>query len=180
MPTASRLRRRQMRALAIAVCTVVVIAAIAVRVGPRARRPVGPALAAAQFGPAESRIVELVNDARTRAGLAPLVLSDRLLLAARAHSQDMAAHRYLAHESGAGDAPADRVRVAGLDYEEIAENLLSDLGPDLDALPERALTIWLASPTPRGNLLSPQFRTAAVAIARAVDGSFFVTLDFMR
>jgi len=38
----------------------------------------------------------------------------------------------------------------------------------------------MASPTPRGNLLSPEFRSAAVAIARAVDGSLFVTLDLMR
>lgn len=166
-----------MRAVAITICAVVVIAAVAVRVSSRAMRPVAPASTSAQFGPAESRIVEFVNDARTRASLAPLVLFDRLLIAARAHRQDLAAYRYLGHESGPGDAPADRVRAVGIDYEELAENLLSDRGPDLDALPERALTIWPASPAPRGKLLAPQFRTAAVAIARAVDGSFFVTLD---
>jgi len=128
----------------------------------------------------EARILELVNDARRQAGRSPVTLSNTLLIAARAHSEDMAARRYLSHEGGAGDTPADRVTAVGLDYEEIAEDLLSDGGRDPNALPQRALAIWLASTTPRENLLSAQFRTAAVAIARAVDGSFFVTLDLMR
>ena len=42
------------------------------------------------------------------------------------------------------------------------------------------MAVWLASPEPRVNLLSARFRAAAVAIARAVDGSYYVTLDLMR
>jgi uncharacterized protein YkwD len=101
-------------------------------------------------------------------------------MAARAHAQDMAAHGYLALDSTAGDTPVDRARAAGLDYDELAENILSDPGYDLAALPQRALTTWLASPNPRNNLLSPRFRTAAVAVAHAMDGSYYVTLDLMR
>jgi uncharacterized protein YkwD len=133
-----------------------------------------------QLNAIEERIVELVNAARAQVGAAPLALSDRLTLAARAHAQDMAAHGYLAHDSAAGDPPADRVRSVGLDYDELAENLLSDPGHEVDALPQRAIAAWLASPTPRNNLLSPRFRTAAVAIAHATNGSFYVTLDLMR
>jgi uncharacterized protein YkwD len=169
-----------MRAGTIAVVAAVAVAALVIRVSSFTGRPAMPALGADEFGAAESLTVKLINDARLRAGVSPLVVSNRLLLAARVHSNDMAADDDLAHESMIGDAPVDRVRSAGLDYEELAENLFKDSGPDVDKLPERAIEDWLESPTPRANLLSPRFRTAAVAIARAVDGSFFVTLDLMR
>ncbi|MBI3758958.1 MAG: CAP domain-containing protein [Deltaproteobacteria bacterium] len=168
------------RAAAIVAGVLVVVAAVVVRFGSRGRRPVVSTLAVAEFQSAEARILELVNSARKQAGVPPLILSDRLLSAARMHSQDMAAHRYLAHESADGIPTADRVRAAGLDYEEVAENLFSDPRPDIEALPTRAMTAWLASPEPRVNLLAARVRTAAVAIARAVDGSFYVTLDLMR
>lgn len=164
----------------IAIVAVVAIAAIAIRMSSFAGRAATSTLAADEFGAVESLTIKLVNDVRLHAGVGPLVVSNRLLIAARVHSDDMAAHDYLAHESASGDAPVDRVRAAGLDYEELAENLFFDNGPDLDALPRRALAEWKASPIPRANLLSPQFRTVAVAIARAVDGSFYVTLDLMR
>jgi len=164
----------------IVIVAVVALTAIVIRVNPFRGRQAAPALAADEFGAAESLIVKLVNDARLHAGVRPLAVSERLVTAARVHSDDMAANDYLAHESAIGDAPADRVRSAGLDYEEVAENLFFDNGPDLDALPRRALAEWQASPIPRANLLAPRLRTMAVAIARAVDGSFFVTLDLMR
>jgi uncharacterized protein YkwD len=166
--------------IAIAIGVVVFIAAIVVRVGRYPVRQARPTRLQTQLNPIESRIIDLVNAARTQAGAARLMLSDRLTLAARAHAQDMATRGYLAHDSASGDTPADRVRAAGLDYDEIAENLLSNPGHDLEALPQRALTTWLASPTTRNNLLSPRFRTIAAAIAHATDGSFYITLDLMR
>jgi uncharacterized protein YkwD len=164
----------------IAIVAVASLTAIVIRVNSFRGRQAAPTLAADEFGAGESLIVKLVNDARLRAGVRPLAVSEPLVIAARVHSDDMAANDYLAHESAIGDAPADRVRAAGLDYEEVAENLFFDNGPDLDALPRRALAEWQAGPIPRANLLAPEFRTVAVAIARAVDGSFFVTLDLMR
>jgi len=164
----------------IAVVAMVVLGAIVMWVNSFSGHQAAPTLAGDEFGGPESQIVKLVNDARSRAGMSALVASRRLLIAARVHSGDMAANGYLAHESAIGDAPADRVRSAGMDYDEVAENLFFDNGPDLDALPGRALAEWQASPIPRANLLAPRFRTIAVAIARSVDGSFFVTLDLMR
>lgn len=165
---------------AIAAVAVVAVAAMALGVSSFGDRPGMPALAADEYGAVELLTVKLVNEARTHAHVRPLIVSNKLLIAARLHSTDMAANDYLAHESADGYAPADRVRAAGLDYEEVAENLFFDNGPDLDALPRRALAEWQATPIPRANLLAPQFRTIAVAVARAVDGSFFVTLDLMR
>jgi uncharacterized protein YkwD len=182
MPVAGKLRHQQMmRTWMITIIAAVVALGFAVRFErPQIRQASAMEPASTQFGAAEAHLLAMINDARKQAGRDALSLSDKLLIAARTHSQDMAAHLYLAHEGGAGDAPADRISATGLDYVEIAENLFSDGSSDLNALPARALSYWMASPTPRGNLLSPEFRSAAVAIARAVDGSLFVTLDLMH
>jgi uncharacterized protein YkwD len=180
IPIANKGRRRQIWTAIIAIIAVGPLAALVIRMNSFGGYQPSPILAADEFGAAESLTVKLVNDARLHAGLRPLAVSGPLLIAARVHSEDMAANGYLSHESAIGDAPADRVRSAGIDYEEVAENLFFDSVPDLDALPGRALAEWQASPVPRAHLLAPEFRTIAVAIARAVDGSFFVTLDLMR
>jgi len=180
MPTATRLRRQRLQAWSIIVAVLVVGAGFAARFSSPTKPAAAPVLPADQFVTTEARVLELVNDVRKQAGLDLLASSDQLMTAARTHSEDMAAHQYVAHEGGAGDAPADRLVAVGLDYQEMAENLFSYGGPDVDAVPSQALATWLASPEPRGNLLSPQFRFAAVAIARAIDGSFYVTLDLMR
>lgn len=179
IPTANAVRRKRTLRLAVAIFAAVVAAALSTRLGFIRKRPVGTAQPIAQLSSAESRIVELVNAERKRSGAAPLTLSERLMLASRTHSQDMAVRGYLGHDS-ADDTTADRVRAAGLDYEELAENLYNDRSSGLGELPEHALMNWLASPAPRGNLLSPRFRTTAVAIARAADGTLYVTLDLMR
>jgi len=173
-------RRKRMLRITVAIGAIFFVASLVVRVEHVAPIRQDAALPPAQLSPIESQIVSLINTVRTRAGAAPLALSDRLMVAARAHSEDMADHGYLAHDSAAGDTPADRIRAAGLDYEEIAENLMSDAGRDLETLPQRVLATWLASPGPRNNLLSPGFTAAAVAIAHAADGSCYVTLDLMR
>lgn len=180
IPVANRDRWRRLWPAIIAIAAVAVLAAVLIGANSFGRHLAAPTLAADEFRAAESQTIKLVNDARLRAGATPLALSRELSIAARVHSDDMAANGYLAHESADGDTPADRVRSAGIDYEEVAENLFLDNGPDLDALPQRALAEWQASPIPRANLLAPKFRTIAVSIARAVDGSFFVTLDLMR
>jgi uncharacterized protein YkwD len=175
-------RRRRLLHVTLAIGAVFFVASIVVRARVKWVIPPqpDPPVPHAQLNPIEARIVELVNAARTRVGADPLAVSDRLTLAARAHAQDMAAHSYLALDSAAGDTPVDRARAAGLDYDELAENVLSDPGDDLAALPQRVLTSWLGSPSPRNNLLSPRFRTTAIAVAQAADGSYYVALDLMR
>jgi uncharacterized protein YkwD len=180
IPTATRLRRKRLQTWSIIAAVLVVSAGFAVRFSSPPKSSAAPGLAPDQFGETEARILDLVNDVRRAGGLEPVGPSEKLMMAARVHSEDMAAHRYLAHEGDAGDAPADRADAAGLDYQEITENLFSYSGPDVASLPSQAMSTWLASPGPRDNLLAPQFRFAAVAIARAIDGSFFVTLDLMR
>jgi uncharacterized protein YkwD len=128
----------------------------------------------------EFQLLKLANDSRVQAGLAPLQFSRRLMVAARNHSRDMAARGYLGHDSPAGDTPADRVRAAGINYDELAENIYSGGAANADAVPEHVIKAWLQSRAYRANLLSPGFRLSAVGIAHADDGNYFVTQDFVR
>jgi uncharacterized protein YkwD len=127
----------------------------------------------------ESEIMDLVNDERERAGLAPLKFSPRMAVMARGHSYDMAIRRYFAHNSPEGSTPADRLRGVGIEYQQLAENIYMDDSRDADGLPQRALKVWLAS-TDRTNLLSPAFTESGVGIARSADGKTYVTQDFLR
>lgn len=133
-----------------------------------------------RFGALEGRIIELINVKRATVGAAPLRVSDQLQRAARSHAKDMAYNRFLALDGTSGDAPSDRVAAAGLEYQEVAENLMIDRGRDLVSLPERTLSAWLASRRSRDNLLAPRFRATALSIVQAADGSLYMTLDLMR
>jgi uncharacterized protein YkwD len=128
----------------------------------------------------EFKILKLVNDQRALAGQPSLAFSPRLMVAARSHSEDMAAHRYLGYDGPSGDTPADRTRASGVSYVELAETVYSAAAGGLDALSARAVADWLASPAHRAKLLSPRLRASAVGLARAADGTLYVTEDFIR
>lgn len=128
----------------------------------------------------ESDILRLVNDERRRAGEAPLRTSERLTLAARGHSYDMALHHYFGHEGPAGDTPAERVRSVGVDYDTVGENIYTESGERSDNLAERAFSDWMASQGHRANILSPEFSTTGIGVARAADGAIYVTQDFVK
>jgi uncharacterized protein YkwD len=126
------------------------------------------------------RILKLVNDQRALIGRPPLEFSPRLMMSARAHSEDMAAHHYLGYDGPGGDTPADRARASGVGYLELAENVYCAGAGGLETLPARTVAQWLAGSAYRAKLLSPHLRASAVGIARAADGSFYVTEDFIR
>jgi uncharacterized protein YkwD len=128
----------------------------------------------------ESEIMRLVNDERRRAGEPPLRMSQRLTLAARGHSYDMALRRYLGHDGPAGDTPAERVRSVGVDYARLGENVYMESGENLRELARRAVMQWMASPGHRANILSSEFTATGVGVARAADGTTYVTQDFVE
>ncbi|HZY59305.1 MAG TPA: CAP domain-containing protein [Candidatus Binataceae bacterium] len=128
----------------------------------------------------ETRILDLVNVERAKAGRAALKLSGRLAVAARGHSYDMALRHYFSHSSADGVSPEQRIRGSGIDYLEVGENIYMETYPDHEWLAERAVQGWLGSPGHRKNMLSPAFTDAGVGLARAADGSTYVTQDFIR
>lgn len=128
----------------------------------------------------EAEILRLVNDERKRGGAPLLKSSQRLALAARGHSYDMALRNYLGHNGSAGDTPAERVRSVGVDSAAMGENIYADRDTDREKLAERTVQGWLGSFEHRANMLSPDFTTTGVGVARAADGTAYVTQDFAK
>ncbi len=128
----------------------------------------------------EAEIFRLVNEERRRSGAPLLKSSQRLMLASRGHSYDMALRNYLSHNGPAGDTPAERVRGVGVDPATMAENIYLDRDADRAKLAERAVHRWLGNPEHRANMLSPNLSSTGIGVARAADGTAYVTQDFAK
>lgn len=112
-----------------------------------------------------------VNAVRADAGLVALRRETSLDRVARAHAADMAARRYLAHDTPEGLSPVDRLAQGGVEgFTLAAENAgQTDRGD-----PNREIVQgWLHSPDHRRNLYFPPFNTTGVGIARARDGTWY-------
>jgi len=109
----------------------------------------------------EAQMLELLNQERTNAGLAALVLDPSLTEVARRHSADMLSRGYFAHSSPEGHDLADRLAAAEITYRLAGENLA--LAPTL----QLAHTGLMNSPEHRDNILRPAFGRVAIGI---VDG----------
>ena len=112
----------------------------------------------------EAQMLELVNEERRKAGLNPLAPDPEMTAVARAHSTDMFARGYFAHNNLDGKTPFDRMRAAGVKFRNAGENL---------AL---AQTLFIAhkglmnSPGHRANILEPSFGRLGIGI---MDGGLY-------
>jgi uncharacterized protein YkwD len=97
----------------------------------------------------ELRIFELTNIERANHGIAPLIWSDELAAAARAHSIDMAVNNNLNHTGADGTGFRDRMDNLGFTNMEIAENISGG-----SRTPEAMTEVWMNSPGHRGNILN--------------------------
>ncbi|HEY7062713.1 MAG TPA: CvpA family protein [Chloroflexota bacterium] len=121
---------------------------------------------------AESRMLRLVNDEREQEGLGTLKLDPQLTEAARAHSRDMLAKGYFAHQNDDGKTPADRVSAVGTRFAIVGENLA--LAPTVDVAHQGLMK----SPGHRANILSPQYHRVGIGVIDAgLHGKMF-TQDF--
>jgi uncharacterized protein YkwD len=127
-----------------------------------------PALAAL-----EAHLYEGANQIRDQHHRIRLVRSTALDRVARAHSADMAARGYLAHENPEGENPVDRIERGGVSgFLLAAENAGTTNRRDPV---QEILEGWKLSPVHRRNLLAPAFNTTGVGTARASDGTLYFT-----
>jgi len=106
----------------------------------------------------EFKMLELVNQERTKRGLKALQWDPQLLPVARAHSQDMFARGYFSHYTLEGKDPFDRMKAAGIKYYSAGENLA--LGPTLSICHEGLMN----SPGHRANILNPTYGRVGIGI----------------
>jgi uncharacterized protein YkwD len=125
---------------------------------------------AADMPQVESATLCLLNAERTSRGLTALRLDGRLRNAALAHSRDMVANHYFAHEDQSGGGPEDRIAHAGYMPRYgpwvIGENIA--WGTDYLATPREIVRAWMNSTPHRHNILYTDFREIGIGIALGV------------
>ncbi len=119
---------------------------------------------------AETRLVQLTNEARIAAGLEPLEVDPRLQAVARLHSADMHDRDFFAHENPDGLDPFDRIRAADIGYRWAGENLARA------ASPERAHELLMESPGHQENILNENFRRVGIGAVHSPRGILFTQL----
>lgn len=120
----------------------------------------------------EKQMLDLVNQERAAAGLAPLAADPELTEVARRHSADMFARGYFAHDTPEGLTPFDRMQEANVRYLTAGENLA--LAPTLSI----AHTGLMNSPGHRANILRPQFGRVGIGILDGGMRGLMVSQEF--
>jgi len=138
---------------------------------------------AADVPQVEGATLCLLNAERTSRGLTPLRTNRRLRNSALAHSRDMVANHYFAHEDQSGRGPEDRIARAGYlpHYGPwvIGENIA--WGTDYLSTPREIMRAWMNSPPHRHNILYSDFREIGIGVVLGVpdpslgDGATYTT-----
>jgi uncharacterized protein YkwD len=120
----------------------------------------------------ERELLDLANQARAQAGVAPLQMDDGLTQAARAHASAMAARQQLSHQLAGEPALAQRLAAnCTLHLDQIGENV------SLAGNANQSHQGLMHSPPHRENLLNPGYNVAGFGVVHA-GSSLYVTQDF--
>ncbi len=112
-----------------------------------------------------SEALMLINQERSRAGLAALRPSPVLDRAAQRHACDNAAHNRMSHTGSDGSHFGERIRQAGYSYRRATENVA--LGYNDGA---SVVAAWMRSPGHRQNVLDRGTQETGLGLARGRDG----------
>lgn len=129
-------------------------------------------------GEVERRAFDLINKERAKLGLPQLSWSNELVEVARMHSQSMAEFRFFSHRGLDNKLVSDRADALRVGkWRAIGENIAYNRG-FADPV-EKAVALWLDSPSHRRNMLDADWKESAVGIAIAADGSYYFTNVFL-
>jgi uncharacterized protein YkwD len=131
-------------------------------------------VSAAYDSQAARQLLDLANQARAEANLAPLQSDEGLTRAARKHSALMASQKQLSHDlPGEAALPQRLAAASSLRFSAEGENV--GLAPSAAA----AHGGFMHSPHHRENLLNPDYNVAGFAVVRS-GNMIYVTEDFGR
>jgi uncharacterized protein YkwD len=121
-----------------------------------------------------NQLAQLINDARTQAGLSPLNVNAALQTAAQGHSVDMACHNLLSHSGSDSSSPGERIAAAGYAASSSSEIIYGS------GYPQTAFDWWMSDTTHRNEILNPYITDMGLGYAynsQTAYGSYF-TVDF--
>jgi uncharacterized YkwD family protein len=108
--------------------------------------------AAGAISSVESRVIELTNAERRKAGLPALQADTKLSNVAREKSRDMQQKGYFSHQSPTYGSPFDMMRDFGITYQSAGENIAKG-----QRTPEEVVQAWMNSEGHRKNILSGNY-----------------------
>ena len=120
----------------------------------------------------ESKMLDMVNAERAKAGLRPVTSDPEMAEVARAHSRDMFARGYFSHVTPDGKTLGDRVTAAGVRFTTAGENLA--LGPTLEICHEGLMN----SPGHRANILHASFSRLGIGVLDGGKYGLMITQNF--
>ena len=107
-----------------------------------------------------ARVLDLTNAERSRVGLQPLTSNPQLQEAAQSYSEVLASSGCFAHACGTVPDLADRDQHWGYSgWTSLGENIATGY-----TTPESVVAGWMASPTHRANVLSPDYTEIGVGL----------------
>ena len=107
----------------------------------------------------QNQIANLINSARSEAGLPPLTVNPQLTAAAQGHSIDMACHGLISHSGSDGSSPSQRVAAAGYIASRSSEIIYGS------GYPQTAFDWWMSDQIHRDEILNPYITDMGVGYA---------------
>jgi len=111
----------------------------------------------------ERKVLRVINRVRASHGLGRLYRNRSLSRSADFHSSDMLRADFFAHPSSNGTPFDARVRRFARRSARIGENLAWVSGVGERGIAKRIVSMWMASPSHRAMILTPEFRSAGIA-----------------
>lgn len=122
----------------------------------------------------EKIIFDLLNKARTNAGLPKLSTDAKLFKVARLKAQDMVKNSYFSHSSPTYGSPFAMMKSYGIGYKVAGENIAGN--PSL----QDAVTAWLNSPTHKQNILSNSYNYIGIGVEKSDTYGYLISTMFIR
>ncbi len=122
----------------------------------------------------EKIIFDLLNKARTNAGLPKLSTNANLFKVARLKAQDMVENSYFSHTSPTYGSPFAMMKKYNVSYKVAGENIAGN--PSL----QDAVTAWLNSPTHKQNILSNSYNYIGIGVEKSDTYGYVISTMFIR
>jgi uncharacterized protein YkwD len=123
----------------------------------------------------ERQLFTVINEARTRHGVAPLAWSAASADAARCHSAEMAGAGELSHISAAGLNVGQRLERDHIRWSRVAENVAE--APSIESAQQMMMSEPPGQANHRANILDPALTRLGIGIVRA-GAVLYITEDF--
>ncbi len=120
-------------------------------------------------------VLVLVNQERANVGAPALTWNGPLAAVAQAHSADMAARNFFAHNNPDGQTPFDRMAAAGITYTAAAENIAAGYA-DANAV----MNGWMNSPGHKTNILNATYTEIGIGVKQGGSFGTYWTQNFIH